>query len=177
MNLYVNKKQYVSTKLLALLAFTLIGGCSKALFVDAQVIPGGINSNFADEYPAYSSDGRYLAFASDRRGHRDIFLYDLQERNLVSLPNLNRRNSSQDRPSLSSDGRYIVYVSTERGKTDIFLYDRSKQTSELLSVNIKGSVDNPTINGDGTRVAFQASQLGQWKIVVINRERGTGNGE
>jgi Tol biopolymer transport system component len=171
MNLYVIQKQYALAKLLAILTFALISGCNKALFVDPGVIPGGINSNFVDEYPAYSSDGRYLAFASDRRGHRDIFLYDLQQGNLVDLPNLNRRNSSQDRPSLSADGRYIVYVSTERGKTDIFLYDRTVQTSELLSVNVKGSVDNPTINGDGTKIAFQASQMGQWKIVVINRQQ------
>ncbi len=99
-----------------------------------------------------------------------FFLYDLQERNLVPLPNLNRRNSSQDRPSLSKNGRYIVYVSTERGKSDIFLYDRTKQKSELLSANIKGSATNPTINGDGSKVAFQASQLGQWKIVIVTRK-------
>ena len=123
----------LTLKLLCLLAFGLISGCSNVLLVDAQMIPGDINSNFVDEYPAYSSDGRYLAFASDRRSHRDIFLYDLQERSLVSLPNLNRRNSSQDKPSLSADGNYIVYVSTERGKSDIFLYDRLKQRSHFLT--------------------------------------------
>ena len=146
-----------------------IAGCQNISTVTPPVLPGGINSNFPEESPAYSSDGNYLVFASDRRGHRDLFLYDVGQKQLVSLPNLNHRNSSQDRPAISADGRYIVYVSTERGKTDIFLYDRQTQKSELLSANIKGSVDNPTISGDGRRIAFQASQLGQWKIVLIER--------
>ncbi len=158
--------------MLDLLEFSILGlvsGCNPALLVETSVIPGGINSNSVEEYPAYSSDGRYLAFASDRNGRRDIFLYDLSENRLVSLPNLNRNNSSQDQPSLSADGRYIAYVSTERGKTDVLVYDRSTQNSELLTVNIKGSVANPTISGDGSKVAFQSSQLGEWKIVIVNR--------
>lgn len=166
----MKKFKLIVFKLLYFLIFALANSCSNSLSSQTSIVPGGINSNSTEEYPAYSSDGRYLAFASDRRGHRDIFLYDLQARNLVSLPNLNRRNSSQDQPSLSADGRYLVYVSTERGKTDIFVYDRQTQKSELLTVNIKGSVRHPTINGDGNRVAFQTSQLGQWKIVIIERE-------
>ena len=154
----------------ASIATILVSGCSGSLLTQPEIIPGGINSNSIEEYPAYSSDGRYLAFASDRRGRRDIFLYDLQSKSLVSLPNLNRRDSSQDQPSLSVDGRYLAYVSTERGKTDIFVYDRSTQKSELLTVNIKGSTRQPTISGDGSQVAFQASQLGQWKIVIVNRK-------
>ena len=146
-----------------------IGGCNSSLLVQPEIIPGGINSNSTEEYPAYSGDGRYLAFASDRRGHRDIFFYDLQEKKLVSLPNLNRRDSSQEQPALSSNGQYIVYVSTERGRTDIFVYDRVSQRSELLTANIKGSVANPTVNGDGSKIAFQTSQLGQWKISIISR--------
>lgn len=145
-------------------------GCSGSLLTQPEIIPGGINSNAPEEYPAYSHDGRYLAFASDRRGQRDIFLYDLSGKRLISLPNLNRRDSAQDQPSLNTNGRYLAYVSTERGKTDVFVYDRQKQTTELLTVNIKGSVQQPTISGDGSRVAFQASQLGQWKIVMINRQ-------
>lgn len=155
---------------LLLLSFTFLAGCSSNLLTQPEIIPGDINSNSTEEYPAYSQDGRYLAFASDRRGRRDIFFYDLQDKRLLSLPNLNRRDSAQDQPSLSSDGRYIAYVSTERGKTDIFVYDRQTQKSELLTVNIRGSAKQPTISGDGSQVAFQASQLGIWKIVIVNRQ-------
>lgn len=156
------------TAKLLLLGF-LLGGCNRNLLTQPEIIPGGVNSNSTEEYPAYSSDGRYLAFASDRRNRRDILLYDLQQRRLISLPNLNRRDSAQDQPALSADGRYIAYVSTERGKSDIFVYDRQTQKSELLTVNIRGSSKQPTISGDGSRVAFQASQLGQWKITIVNR--------
>ena len=160
---------YKTAKLL-LPGLVFLGGCSSSLLTQPEIIPGGINSNSVEEYPAYSSDSRYLAFASDRRGHRDIFLYDLQDKRLISLPNLNRRDSAQDQPALSDNGRYIAYVSTERGKTDIFVYDRQKQRSELLTVNVKGSTKQPTISGDGSQIAFQASQLGQWKIVIVNRQ-------
>ncbi|MGF1590969.1 MAG: TolB family protein [Pleurocapsa sp.] len=158
-----------ASSLLLIALVSICGGCTGNLLTQPEILPGGINSNSTEEYPAYSPNGRYLAFASDRRGQRDIFLYDLESKQLVSLPNLNRRDSVQDQPSLSADGRYIAYVSTERGKTDIFVYDREQQKSELLTVNVRGSTKQPTINGDGSQVAFQASQLGQWKIVIVNR--------
>ncbi len=156
--------------LLLILMGSLISGCSHPLLTTPQMPSGGINSQSPDEYPTYSSDGRYLAFASDRNGHRDIYLYDLQQRRLVSLPNLNRRDSSQDQPALSADGRYIAYISTERGKTDVMVYDRLRQRADLLSANIRGSVKQPTISGDGSKVAFQTSQRGQWNIAIVERK-------
>jgi Tol biopolymer transport system component len=151
------------------LPILIIGGCSNSLFISPQIPVGELNSQFPDESPAYSSDGKYLAFASDRNGNRDIYLLEIQQRRLIPLPNLNRRDSSQDQPALSADGRYIAYVSTERGRTDIMVYDRSSQQSVLLSANVRGSVSNPTISGDGRKIAFQTSQFGQWNIAIVER--------
>jgi len=145
----------------------MLSGCGIQFNSPAQILTGGINSQRADTSPAYSSDGRYLAFASDRDRSRDIFLYDLQQKRLLDLPNLNRRDSSQDQPALSSDGRFIVYVSNERGKTDILVYDRQTQRSQLLTGGIRGSVRHPTITGDGRYVAYETSQLGQWHIAIV----------
>ncbi len=152
-----------------ILIISLITGCSKAVFYNPEILTGGLNSLTADEYPSYSADGQYLAFASDRNGVRNIYLFDVSQRKLVPLPNLNRNDSSQDQPSLSQDGRYLAYISTERGKTDVLVYDRQKQKSELLTANIRGSVRHPTITGDGQKIAFESLQMGQWHIVIIER--------
>lgn len=144
-------------------------GCGIQFNSPPQILSGGLNSQRADEFPDYSSDGRYLAFASDRNRSRDIFLYDLQQKRLIDLPNLNRRDSSQDQPALSADGRFIAYVSNERGKTDILVYDRQTQRSQLLTGSVRGSVRNPSIRGDGRSVAYETSQLGQWHIAIVER--------
>ncbi|NES84093.1 MAG: hypothetical protein F6K10_23275, partial [Moorea sp. SIO2B7] len=97
----LRKNIILLSKLLLITIFSLpISGCSRAIFYSPQIPSGGVNSKSPDQYPAYSSDGRYLAFASDRNGRRDIYLYDLQKRTLVPLPNLNRRDSSQDQPAV-----------------------------------------------------------------------------
>ncbi|WP_072619655.1 TolB family protein [Spirulina major] len=145
----------------------ICSGC--ALFIQPQIPTGGLNSDTPEEGPSYSGDGRYLAFSSDRNGQRDLFLYDLQTRQLVPLPNLNRRDSSQDQPALSADGRYLAYVSTERGRSDVLVYDRQTQRSQLLTANLRGTVKNPTISGDGSQVAFQTNQLGQWDLAIVER--------
>jgi len=152
-----------------ILAGFILSGCGIQFSSPPQILTGGINSQRADEYPTYSSDGHYLALASDRNRSRDIFLYDLQQKRLIDLPNLNRRDSSQDQPALSANGRFIAYVSNERGKTDILVYDQQTQQSQLLTADVRGSVRHPTLSGDGHFIAYETSQLGQWHIAIVER--------
>ncbi len=138
-----------------------------------EVGGGGINSQAPDQFPAYSADGQYLAFASDRNGSRDVFLYDLRNRRIIPLAEINRPNSSQDQPSISATARYLTYVTDERGKPDIWVYDRQRRAVENLTLYLPGSVRNPTISADGRQIAFESSRLGQWHIELVDRGTDT----
>lgn len=83
-----------------------------------------------DVEPSLSSNGRWLAFASDRApaaGGYDVYLYDLTADSLVALPGLN--SAGDDRhPSVSADGDVIVFQSNRAGgggQFDLYRYTRS----------------------------------------------------
>jgi Tol biopolymer transport system component len=101
-----------------------------------------------------------------------VYLYNLQQRRLVSLPGLNQPGSMQSQADISADGRYIVYCSEQLGKSDIYLYDRSTATSKNLTQNFIGEVRYPSISGDGRFVTFEGNRSGQWDIEIY--DRGTG---
>jgi Tol biopolymer transport system component len=149
----------------------------------------GIGKAFSNGYsyhPSISSDGRYVAFASDAsnlvsndtNNKTDIFVYDssVQLIERVSISSMNEEsNGNSYQPSISSTGRYVVFVSEASnlvsGDTndvkDIFVYDRHTHLTERVSVDSSGNEGNgecrlySSITSDGRYVAFssEASNL------------------
>lgn len=146
-----------------------LSGCSTAQLVTFPYDPGGrsLNSPFAELTPRLS--GRYLVFASDRRGNQDIYLYDTVVRNLIELPGLNAIDLLESSPAVSETGRFIVFAGIRQGRSGIHLYDRETRQLRNLTENIKADVRNPSISADGNIIAYESSLNGQWDIVLINR--------
>jgi Tol biopolymer transport system component len=136
---------------------------------DSFGIPASLNSRYIDEQPALSGNGRFLAFVSNRDGRHHIWLYDLQQQRLISLPRLNRPDTVAESPSLSYTGRYITYITSEQGKPTLVLYDRATQQPQVLSQGYQGWVRNPNISPDGRYIVFESSSHGQWDIEVLDR--------
>ncbi len=159
-----------------LMAFLLINlnSCSDRGFVTppAKNLGSSLNSKAAERYPHFSYDGRYLVFASDRRGQRSIFFYELLSRRLLELPGLNQPGSMQDQPDISADGRYIVYVSEQLGKPDIFIYDRKIGKAEAITKDLLGEVRHPSMSGNGRFVTFEINRAGQWDLEIYDRGSG-----
>lgn len=169
-------KWHLNPAVLSLLAGLAWGtiGCQEPIPMAyaPQALSNGLNSSRAEQFPRFSYDGRYLVFASDRQGQREIYLYDRIRGKLQSLPGLNRPNTWQDQPDISADGRYIVYVSEQTGKPDIWLYDRQTFSSKNLTENWLGEARHPSISGNGRFISFESNRNGQWDVILI--DRGTG---
>ena len=88
-----------------------------------NVITGDVEQRFEmrevddPESPDISPDGTKVAFAALQGGVGDIFLIDLQTRQLT---NLSKDNFADSGPTWSPDGRSIVYVARVSGNEKLF---------------------------------------------------------
>jgi Tol biopolymer transport system component len=128
-----------------------------------------VNTRYTEQDPAFSGDGRFLAFVSNRSGSQQLLVYDLQNQGFAPIPGLNRRETIVENPSLSYTGRYICYLTSDRAKPVIALYDRATKQSQVLTPTYGGWIKNPGISPDGRYIVFQSAGRGQWDIEVLDR--------
>jgi len=101
----------------------------------ALAIPVSIDDSYEYE-PVWSSDSKHIAFASDRNGNYDVFLYNTEDGSTQQLT----FHSANDIPqSFTADGQSILFTSGRKmnAKNAQFPYGRF---SQLYSVNITGDM-------------------------------------
>lgn len=121
----------------------------------------------ADVNPAWSPDGRRIAFASDRDGDREIYVMDVDGKNVVRLTN---SPTPDYQPTWSPDGTHIAFVSERYGFSDLVVMNADGTNQSRLTVNAFAS--DPAWSPDGSRIAFRSDQRGV-HIAIINPD-GTG---
>lgn len=119
-----------------------------------------------NESPAWSPDGRQIAFQTDRDGNWDIYLMNVDGSGPVNLT----RNGSADRlPSWSPDGRMIAFTSDRDGNDEIYVMNRDG--SDVKRLTTDPSQDSyPSWSPDGKQIAFQSKRSGNMDIFVMNSD-------
>lgn len=131
-----------------------------------------INDPGGDWDPAWSPDGRMIAFSSHRSGNSDVWLLDTSSTDpQATLRNLTNDPAWDYSPTWSPSGQSIAFVSERDGDPEIFAQNLAGDTAIQLTFN--NETDRlPAWSPDGKYIAFAAVRNGVEKIYRV-RPDGT----
>ncbi|HEX8456628.1 MAG TPA: DPP IV N-terminal domain-containing protein [Pyrinomonadaceae bacterium] len=107
----------------------------------------GLFSNQED--PAWSPDGKYIAYASGQRGYSEIWRADADGSNQLSLSDGVAVGAVDDFPAWSPDGSKIVFVRNRQ----LWTIDRDGGTAVKLSTG-SDEDEQPSWSPDGSKIVF-----------------------
>ena len=109
------------------------------------------NTRAGDEDPAFSPNGKMIAFASRRTGNSDIYTVSA---NGTDIKRVTRSESTDIDPAWSPDGTKIAFASGRNGNTDIYVINKDGTGLTRLTTSPQFDSD-PAWSPDGTRIAFE----------------------
>jgi len=116
-----------------------------------------------DREPAWSPDGRKIAFTSNRDGNFEIYVMNDDGSNVVCLTNDSARD---EQPAWSPDGTRIAFVSTRGADlSDIYVMHADGTDQRRLTADVNGD-DHPAWSPDGSTIYFS----GGGEILRINTD-------
>jgi TolB protein len=135
----------------------------------------------SDRDPAWSPDGRLIAFASARpypRGEGGHELYVMRADG-AGVRRLTRTRRWRDdlQPRFSPDGRHLVYAS-DFGVSELFRLrvadgrGLTQLTSWTSPSPAEGDDREPDWSPDGRRIAFASNRDGAWAVLTIDAGGG-----
>jgi len=132
--------------------------------------PTRLTSNESnDTLPAWSPDGRKIAFVSDRDGNREIYVMNADGNEQINLT----RNPADDwTPTWSPDGKYIAFASFRHGDWELYLMD-SRGTNPTRLTKSEWTDSHPAWSPDGRRIAFDSNRDGNLEIYIVNVDGST----
>lgn len=142
-----------------------------------DVLKGGISRSYTMDgieqqtAPAWSPDGRRVAFGGHKAGQFDIFILDLES---AQVSNLTNDALFDGAPDFSPDGKSLVFVSViGDGYAKLFRVDLATPASRFQLTSGDSNENDPVYSPDGQRVYFTSDRRGAENIFSL----GLGNGE
>lgn len=116
-----------------------------------------------DRQPAYSPDGRFVVFSSNRTGNLDLWLL---ERATGSLRQLTDDASQDWDPGFTPDSRHVLFSSGRGGNLEIWTIDVDGGNARQVTHD-GVDAENPTMTSDGRWIVYTSGNqehLGLFRV-------------
>lgn len=128
-----------------------------------------ISSTRYEVSPAYSPDGKRVAFSSNRGGVRQIWVADADGSNPVALTNFTGGVAGS--PKWSPDAHRIVFDARPEGFADIYVINADGGTPKRLTDHVAEN-HLPCFSADGGWVYFASTRSGERQIYRVSADGG-----
>ncbi len=143
--------------------------------LDRQLSIPLTHNNTDDNQPAWSSDGRQIAFVSNHQGQYTIFVMDAEGRGVHPLTDSPRNNFS---PTWSPDDRSIAYVTARQEFaqqiTEVLLTDLQSGLTRRMTIQYPNAI-SPTWKPDSRHLAFTSGETGSPNRIIYDLDIQTGD--
>ncbi len=119
--------------------------------------------------PAWSPDGRKLAYVSFERGNSSIVVQDIATGARETVASFKGINGA---PSFSPDGRKLAMALSRSGNPEIYVMDLGSRALTQLT-NQFGIDTEPTWSADGSRIYFTSDRGGRPQIYQVASTGGS----
>jgi Tol biopolymer transport system component len=113
--------------------------------------------------PAFSPDGRWIAYHRTLSGQRDIWVVSTTGAPPVQFTSDPARDTE---PDWSPDGRNLVFLSDRDGSSQVWIAPVAdgRPAGPPRRLTVSGAVGSPTWSGDSSTIAFITSESDVWVI-------------
>ena len=120
--------------------------------------------------PAFSPDGRTVAFRALKEGHADIYTYNLDSK---ALTNLTQDDAFDFAPTFSPDGQWVYYSAVQGTTAKIFRLKPGVAGSREQITYGDWDDEDAALSPDGKRLFFTSNRDGGiYNIYSVNLETG-----
>lgn len=118
--------------------------------------------------PAWSPDGRRIAYVSFEHGHSEVYVQDVATGKREVIANYPGINGA---PAWAPDGHTLALTLSKDGNAEIYLYDLD--TRRLTRLTFDPAIDTePTFSPNGKTIAFTSDRGGSPQIYTMPADGG-----
>ncbi|MBU1221254.1 hypothetical protein KKF34_08055 [Myxococcota bacterium] len=116
--------------------------------------------------PAFSPDGKSVAYSVHRRGKRSIEIIDIESRRIRQVPGIGRMNLH---PVFAPDGKTLYFSSDPDGIYNIFALNLSSGRMYQVTNVITGAL-MPSVSPDGKQIVYVGYKSTGYDLYILKLE-------